>query len=130
MTTATKEALGRYRLGGVMKPLQGQPVNWNARAMVWSGMDRRYHLRVLVRRLSSLIAGPVGSPTCPFGSRRQRVGYWLRRCIDDRPGRYSPGVLRARRLLNTQADVEAREAWADTNRYWRQREAARVRRAS
>lgn len=117
--------LGRYRLGGVMTPMQGQPVNWNARAMVWSGMDRRYYLRVAVRRLSVIIGGALGSPNSPHGSRRQRAAFWLRRCVDDRPGRYKPGVQRVRRLLNTQADVEARKAWAETNRYWRRREAAK-----
>lgn len=116
------EPLGRYRLTGVMTPMRGQPLNWNARALVWSGMDRRYHLRRLVRCAALLIGGDLGSPTCPRGSLRSDAAYWLRRCIDDRPStRYTAAQRYARRLLNTQADVEARKAWAETNRYWRNR---------
>ncbi len=113
--------LGRYRLRTTMTPLAGQPVNWNARAHTWSGNDWRYWLRVAVAKVVARI------PHTRAASRSYRLRMWVWRCIDNRPSeRYTVGQRRIRRLLNTQADVDARQSWAETNKYWKQRERDRA----
>lgn len=113
--------MNSYRLRSTMRPMVGAPVNWNARAVIWSGTDRRYWLRESVRRVAWLLRRNVSGRV--DRSRRFRSGAWLLRCVDDRTSaHYTAAQRRIRHLLNTQADVEAREAWAATNRYWRARE--------
>ena len=114
------EPLTAYRLRATMQPMVGAPVNWNARAIIWSGNDRRYYLRRMVGRAYRLAR--CGHPR----GWRYRLGLWLFRLTDDRDRTYSPSVRFWRRLLNTQADVAARLAWAETNRYWRMSERRRA----
>lgn len=110
--------MGRYRLRATMTPLHGAPVNWNARAIIWSGADRRFWLRKGVRWGGRRIRP---RRVIRVRSWRYRASMWLFRCIDDRDRTYTPWVARARRMLNTGADVEARKAWIATNMYWRAR---------
>lgn len=90
-----------YRVVGPCR-LSGQPVNWNARAICWSGADWRAPVRQFIHRR--------------FHSR------WFQAVTDDRDNdyrdRYGAGVDLARRILNTEEDVEARKAGHLANRYW------------
>ena len=93
--------------------LSGQPVNWNARAICWSGADWRAPARRVLRRMGWRLPNP-------------RVRRWIHAVTDDRQrdyrDRYGRSVEVARRVLNTSEDVEARTAGHLANRYWETKE--------
>lgn len=116
MSEHSADPVRRYKLRGTMS-FRGAPVDWNARAVIWTGSDWREPVRHFVGRLSGLLR--VGHAR----GWRYRLHLWLFRCVDDRDRTYKGrGVLLARRLLNTEADVDARDAWSLANRYWRANE--------
>ena len=99
-----------YKLRGRMQ-FRGAPVEWNPMARIWCGTDRREHLRRLLRKIACRL---------PSTSATARL---LLRITDDRESqRYTPRQQTLRRLLNTQADVEARQAFHLACKYWRKRQ--------
>lgn len=97
-----------YKLRGVMS-FRGAPVDWNARACIWHGSDRREPVRHMLRKLGW---------RCKYGGRLRR---FLLDTTDDRDREYSSRCRTARRWLGTDADVEARKAWMVACKYWRNR---------
>jgi hypothetical protein len=97
-----------YRVVGPCR-LSGQPVNWNARAICWSGADWRAPIRQRLRGLA-------------WKLRSGKVQRWILAATDNRSdayrNRYGQSVEVARRLLNTAEDVEARKAGNLASRYW------------
>jgi hypothetical protein len=98
-----------YRVSGPCR-LSGQPVNWNARAICWSGADWRAPLRRALHR--------HGWKLTPSSKIRR----WVLAITDDRNrdyrDRYGRSVEVARRFLNTAEDVDARTAGNLAQQYW------------
>lgn len=98
-----------YRVVGTCR-LSGQPVNWNARAICWSGDDTLAPLRRVLRHLGWRLP------------QNFKVHRWLLATTDDRRDdyrcRYGRSVEVARRILNTGEDVEARAAGNLAEHYW------------